>query len=77
MWMVNDDNNYNRCSKCNLLWYGLNMENKVSFISGFTLTSIYTMTLYEFGMALLLGIIGGVGGVIGKEIYYYIKNKWK
>ena len=53
------------------------MENKISFISGFTLTSIYTMTLYEFGMALLLGIIGGVGGVIGKEIYYYIKNKWK
>ena len=54
------------------------MENKVSFFSGFTFTSIYTMTLYEVGMALLLGIIGGVGGVIGKEIYYFIKNKkWK
>jgi hypothetical protein len=54
------------------------MENKVSFFSGFTFTSIYTMTLYEVGMALLLGIIGGVGGVIGKEIYYWIKNKkWK
>jgi hypothetical protein len=36
------------------------------------------MTLYEVGMALLLGIIGGVGGVIGKEIYYFIKDKkWK
>lgn len=54
------------------------MENKVSFFSGFTFTSIYTMTLYEVGMALILGIIGGVGGVIGKEIYYWIKNKkWK
>ena len=54
------------------------MENKVSFFSGFTFTSIYTMSLYEVGMALLLGIIGGVGGVIGKEIYYFIKNKkWK
>ena len=54
------------------------MENKVSFFSGFTFTSIYTMSLYEVGMALLLGIIGGIGGVIGKEIYYFIKNKkWK
>jgi hypothetical protein len=54
------------------------MENKLSFFYGFTFTSIYTMSLYEIGMALLLGIIGGFGGVIGKEIYYYIKNKkWK
>lgn len=53
------------------------MENKLSFLSGFTLTSIWTMTLYEISLALFLGIVGGIGGVIGKEIYYYIKNKWK
>ncbi len=54
------------------------MENKLSFFSGFTFTSIYTMSLYEVGMALLLGIIGGFGGVLGKEIYYFIKDKkWK
>lgn len=54
------------------------MNNNFSFLSGFTFTSIYTMSLYEVGMALLLGIIGGIGGVLGKEIYYYIKkNKWK
>ena len=54
------------------------MNNNLSFFSGFTFTSIYTMTLYEVGMALFLGIIGGVGGVLGKEIYYYIKDKkWK
>ena len=55
-----------------------NMENKISFLSGFTFTSLYTMTLYEFGMALVLGIIGGIGGVIGKELYYWLKDKkWK
>jgi len=53
------------------------MNNNFSFLSGFTFTSIYTMSLYEVGMALLLGIIGGIGGVLGKEIYYYIKKKWK
>lgn len=36
------------------------------------------MSLYEIGMALFLGVIGGVGGMLGKEIYYYIKEKkWK
>jgi len=53
------------------------MNNNFSFLSGFTFTSIYTMSLYEVGMALLLGIIGGIGGVLGKEIYYYIRKKWK
>tara|TARA_R110000822_G_scaffold11381_1_gene41692 strand:+ start:1617 stop:1781 length:165 start_codon:yes stop_codon:yes gene_type:complete len=54
------------------------MNNNFSFLSGFTLTSLWTMSLYEIGMALFLGIIGGLGGMLGKEIYYYIKEKkWK
>lgn len=42
---------------------------------------LHQFTQWHFlmaGMALFLGIIGGVGGVLGKEIYYYIKDKkWK
>ncbi len=54
------------------------MENRFSFISGFALTSIYSMTLYELTMALFLGIVGGFGGVIGKNLYYWIRDKkWK
>ena len=54
------------------------MNNNLSFFSGFTFTSIYTMTLFDAGIALFLGIIGGIGGVLGKEIYYWIKDKkWK
>ena len=44
----------------------MGLDNKISFISGFTLTSLWTMPLFELGMALLLGLVGGIGGVIGK-----------
>lgn len=43
-----------------------NLDNKISFVSGFTLTSLWTMPIMELGMALLLGLVGGIGGVIGK-----------
>ena len=48
----------------------MGLDNKISFISGFTLSSLWTMPLYELSMALALGIIGGLGGVFGKWIGY-------
>ena len=48
----------------------MGLDNKISFISGFTLTSLWTMPLYELSMALALGIIGGLGGVFGKWLGY-------
>ena len=47
----------------------MTIDNKVAFISGFSFTTIYTMTIYEIIMALLLGIVGGFGGMVGKYIY--------
>lgn len=52
------------------------MEHKISFISGFTLTSLWTMPLYDMGMALILGIIGGFGGLIGRWIFKKLEQ-WK
>jgi hypothetical protein len=46
----------------------MGLDNKISFISGFVLTSIWTMSIYELAMALFLGIVGGMGGIIGKWI---------
>ena len=42
------------------------MDNKISFFSGFTITSLWTMPVMEIGMAFLLGIVGGIGGLVGK-----------
>jgi len=53
------------------------MEQKISFISGFALTSLWTMPLYEMGMALVLGIIGGFGGLVGRWIFKILESKWK
>ena len=46
----------------------MNIDNKISFFSGFTLTSLWTMPLMEIGMAFVLGLVGGVGGLLGKWI---------
>ena len=43
-----------------------NMDNKISFFSGFTITSLWTMPVMEIGMAFLLCIVGGIGGLVGK-----------
>lgn len=48
----------------------MDLDNKISFISGFSLTTLWTMPLYELSMALLLGLVGGIGGVLGKWIIY-------
>lgn len=54
----------------------MDLDNKISFISGFTLTSLWTMPLYEMSMALILGIIGGFGGLVGRLIFKKLEE-WK
>lgn len=46
-----------------------NIDNKISFASGFFLTSTWTLPLMEITMALLLGIIGGFSGMLGKWLF--------
>ena len=53
----------------------MNLDNKISFFSGFTLTSLWTMPLYDISMALILGVVGGFGGMVGKFIYTKISGK--
>jgi len=48
----------------------IGLDNKISFISGFALTSIWAMPIMELAMALLLGLVGGIGGVVGKWVIY-------
>tara|TARA_R110000822_G_scaffold192491_1_gene331158 strand:+ start:2412 stop:2585 length:174 start_codon:yes stop_codon:yes gene_type:complete len=52
------------------------IQQKISFICGFLLTSLWTMPLMEIGMAFVLGLVGGVGGLVGRLIFNKI-DKWK
>ena len=51
------------------------MEQKISFISGFVLTSLWTMPLMEISMAFVLGLVGGLGGLVGRVIFKKVE-KW-
>lgn len=51
------------------------LDTKISFLSGTTFTLFMTAPLYELWFALLLGLVGGFGGVVGKEVFYFLREK--
>ena len=51
------------------------MDNKISFISGFMFTALSTITLMGVVQAAMIGLVGGFFGLLGKELYYFIKRK--
>lgn len=56
----------------------MGIENKISYASGFLLTTAYSMGIYEIAMSAAVGLVGGFFGILGKELFYFIKDKkWK
>jgi len=53
------------------------LDSKISFVSGGGFTVIMLGPVADAAVVLLMGIIGGFGGVFGKELYYRIKNYLK
>ena len=51
------------------------MDNKISFISGFMFTALSTVTIMGVAQAAIIGLVGGFFGLLGKELYYFIKDK--
>ena len=53
------------------------MDNKVSFIAGWTLTTVTSINIMGIFQAALVGLVGGFFGLFGKEVYYYVKGEVK
>ena len=53
----------------------MTLDNKISFISGFVFTALSTVTIMGVAQAALVGLVGGFFGLLGKELFYYLKNK--
>ena len=53
----------------------MTLDNKISFISGFVFTTLSTVTIMGVAQAALVGLVGGFFGLLGKELFYYLKNK--
>jgi len=55
----------------------MEMDAKLSFFTGWLFTTVSTITLMGFFQAALMGLAGGFFGLLGKELYYYIKAEIK
>ena len=55
----------------------MTMDNKISFIGGWFLTTASTITAAGVFNAIVLGLLGGFFGLFGKEMYYYVKSEVK
>lgn len=57
----------------------MTMDSKISFIAGWALTAASTVTAAGILNAIILGLLGGFFGLLGKEGYYhtrdYVKSK--
>jgi ABC-type microcin C transport system permease subunit YejE len=53
----------------------MGLDNKISFISGFVFTALSTVTIMGVAQAAVVGLVGGFFGLLGKELYYFIKKK--
>ena len=53
------------------------MDNKISFIAGWVLTTATTITAVGLFKAAILGLVGGFFGLFGKEMYFLAKDEVK
>lgn len=55
----------------------MSIDNKISFFAGYIFTAASSVTLLGFVNAAIIGLIGGFFGLLGKEVYYYVKAEIK
>ena len=53
----------------------MNLDDRMCFTSGYVLTAITTINMMGIVQAAIIGLVGGFFGLVGKELYYYLKNK--
>lgn len=55
----------------------MEMDAKLSFFAGWLFTTASTITIMGFFQAAFIGLVGGFFGLLGKEVYYYVKGEVK
>jgi hypothetical protein len=55
----------------------MSIDNKISFFAGYIFTAASSVSLLGFVNAAIIGLIGGFFGLLGKEVYYYVKGEIK
>lgn len=55
----------------------MTIDSKISFFAGYIFTAATSVNLLGFVNAAIIGLIGGFFGLLGKEVYYYVKGEIK
>jgi hypothetical protein len=55
----------------------IKMDNKISFMAGWFLTTASTISAAGVLNAIILGLLGGFFGLLGKEVYFLAKAQVK
>jgi hypothetical protein len=53
------------------------LDEKISFVSGYILTAATAVSMMGLLQAAMVGLFGGFFGLIGKELFYWVKRKMK
>ena len=53
----------------------MTLDGRISFLGGYILTAATTISIMGIFQAALVGLVGGFFGLIGKEVFYYIKRQ--
>lgn len=53
------------------------MDNKISFFAGYILTAVSTISAAGILNAIVLGLLGGFFGLLGKEVYFLTREQVK
>jgi hypothetical protein len=55
----------------------MTIDSKISFFAGYIFTAATSVSILGFVNAAIIGLIGGFFGLLGKEVYYYVKGEIK
>ena len=55
----------------------MTIDSKISFFAGYIFTAATSVSLLGFVNAAIIGLIGGFFGLLGTEVYYYVKGEIK
>ena len=53
----------------------MDLDSRISFFGGWLFTTVTSVSLMGLYQAALVGLVGGFFGLLGKEIFYYVKKQ--
>ena len=55
----------------------MDLDNKISFFSGFIFTAATSINMLGCIQAAAVGLIGGFFGLLGKHFFYYVRDEYR